>query len=166
MAAALADKVKAVHRSLEQASIPHAFGGALALAHYAEPRETHDIDVNVFLPTERWAEVRDVLAPLGIGMEMDENELKREGEVKLGWDTNPIHLFFSRDPLHEEMPRKVRQVSFDGETIPLVAPEHLVIRKKLLARPKDRRDVEKILDSISVDQAEIEDWVRRLGEES
>lgn len=56
-------KIEAVHRSLEQAGIPHAFGGAFALAYYGAPRETKDIDVNVFVraqPTELkldWEEI-------------------------------------------------------------------------------------------------------------
>ena len=140
-----ADKIKAVHRALEQAGIPHAFGGALALAFYAEPRETSDIDVNVFVPVERRQEVDEALAALGTDPE------------------HPIHLFFSCDALHEEMPKKVGRVSIGGETIPLVSPEHLVVRKILLGRPKDQQDIEQILARTSVDQEEIDNWVRRLG---
>jgi hypothetical protein len=140
-----ADKIKAVHRALEQAGIPHAFGGALALAFYAEPRETSDIDVNVFVPVERRLEVDKALASLGTDRE------------------HPVHLFFSCDALHEEMPKKIRQVSIGGETIPLVSPEHLVVRKTILNRPKDWRDIEAILAHTGVDQAEVDAWVRRLS---
>src|SRR5659263_502227 len=38
----LPDKVVALDRALDDASIDHAFGGALALAYYAEPRSTVD----------------------------------------------------------------------------------------------------------------------------
>ncbi len=44
----LAKRVLAIDHALS--SIPHAFGGALALAYYAEPRATIDIDLNVFVP--------------------------------------------------------------------------------------------------------------------
>ncbi len=74
----------------------------------------------------------------------------------------PIHLFFSCDPLHEEMPRKVREVDFEGEAIPFVSPEHLVVRKTLLDRPKDRQDIERILVHTPVNREEIDAWVRRL----
>lgn len=77
-------------------------------------------------------------------------------------DEHPVHLFFSCDALHEEMPHRVRQVSIEGEAIPLVSPEHLIIRKTLLDRPKDRRDIEAILARTSVDQNEIDAWVQRL----
>jgi len=119
--------------------IPHAFGGAIALGFYAEPRETKDIDVNVFMPAQ-------------------------QSELKLGWEGTPVHFFFSCDALHEAMERGVREVSLGNGTIPLVAPEHLVIRKKLLGRPKDHRDIERIAAAVDLDWKEIESWVRRLGD--
>ena len=42
-------------------TFPHAFGGALALAYYAEPAATIDIDLNVFVAVDRFD---DVAAPL------------------------------------------------------------------------------------------------------
>lgn len=48
----LADKLVAVHRSLDRAAVPHAFGGALALAYCtAEPRATMDLDADGRRPT-------------------------------------------------------------------------------------------------------------------
>ena len=42
-------KIVGVHTMLTSAALPHAFGGALALAFYTgEPRGTRDIDVNIF----------------------------------------------------------------------------------------------------------------------
>jgi hypothetical protein len=157
------DKIMALHRSLEIAGVAHAFGGALALAHYAQPRETVDIDVNVFVSTNCWPEVREALRPLGIEVEVNEGELEREGQVKLEWNENPVHLFFSCDPLHEEMESRIQTVSFACATIPLIAPEHLVIRKTILNRRKDRRDIEQILASTPIDMDEVEDWVKRLS---
>ncbi|HET9677130.1 MAG TPA: hypothetical protein VFP21_06465 [Solirubrobacterales bacterium] len=153
----------AVHRCLEAAEIPHAFGGALALAFYAESRETADIDINVFLPVGCWPKVREALAPLGIDVDVEPKELGGENQVKLAWEQNPIHIFFSSDALHEAMAQEVREVPLDGRAIPVIAPEHLVIRKRLLDRPKDRRDIERILAATAVDQSEVDDWVRRLS---
>ena len=40
-----------LHAGLESGGIPHAFGGAIALADWTlEPRGTRDIDVNLFVP--------------------------------------------------------------------------------------------------------------------
>jgi hypothetical protein len=59
----LAQRVLAIEGAL--ADVPHAFGGALALAYYAEPRATVDIDLNVFVPPERFREVAVPLDRLG-----------------------------------------------------------------------------------------------------
>src|SRR5262245_29500700 len=88
----LPDKVLAIHKSLRAARIPHAIGGALALAYYAEPRTTIDVDVNVFVPTGQWATVRQALTPLGIAVDVEESELERDGQVRLWWDQNPVDL--------------------------------------------------------------------------
>ncbi|MFT3866331.1 MAG: hypothetical protein QM729_18885 [Solirubrobacterales bacterium] len=135
----------AVHRALAAAGLPHAIGGAVALSIYGAPRETADIDVNVFVAPERRPEVLRALDPVPAG-------------------GPPVHVFYSHDELHEEMASAIREVTYAGTTIPLVAPEHLVARKMILDRPKDRRDIEALLDANpSLDREEIERWVRRLS---
>jgi len=152
---------------LKEARIPHAIGGALALAYYAEPRATIDVDVNLFVPSERWPDVRDALAPLGVGVEAEPAALARAGQVRLWWDRNPVDLFFSYDPFHEEMKRRARRVPFGETTIPILAPEHLAVCKAIFDRPKDWLDIEQVLVATpSLDLAEIEAWLRALaGEE-
>lgn len=142
------EKVVAVHRALAAAGIPHAIGGALALAFYGAPRETTDIDVNVFVPADRRPEVRRALEPFAP-------------------DGHPIHVFYSHDALHEEMAKATRLVPFRGTEIPIVSPEHLVVRKAMLDRPKDWLDIEAILVATEpLDLKEIEAWLRRLAGEA
>jgi hypothetical protein len=166
------EKVIAVHRALEAAAIPHAVGGALALGLYGAPRETLDIDVNVFVPTDEWPGVAAALRPLGVDVYRDTvgvagaetGGLARDHEIRLAWDENPVHLFFSYDELHAAMPAAVRQVPFAGTTIPIVAPEHLVVRKAMLDRPKDWPDIEAILVAAEpLDLDEIQHWLTRLA---
>lgn len=141
------ERVIAVHRALAAARIPHAIGGAIALGHYAEPRPIRDVDVNVFVGPERRAEVEAALAPLG----------------ECG---PPVHLFFDEDELHPAMRAAVREVLFAGATIPLVSPEHLIVRKVTLGRTKDWPDVEAILAARTpLDLQEIRIWLRRLAPE-
>jgi len=160
----LVEKVTAVDLALSAADLPHAFGGGLALAYYGEPRVTVDIDVNVFIPIDRWPEVERALEPLPIDLDLDPKELSEERQARLPWDLNPVHLFFSYDDLHAEMPQAVRRVPFAATGIPIVAPEHLMIRKAMLDRTKDWVDIEAMLiASGPLDLAEIESWVRRLA---
>lgn len=167
-APSLPQKVLAINEALQQARIPHAIGGALALAYYAEPRATIDVDVNVFVPTGRWPDVRDALASLGIDVTLDEKELQRDGQVRLWWDRNPVDLFFSYDPFHDEMRKAARKVPFADSTIPILAPEHLAVCKAMFDRPKDWLDIEQILVATSpLKIEEIEDWLTRMvGEQN
>jgi len=155
--------VTAIDGALKSARIPHAIGGALALAYYAEPRATIDVDVNVFVTTDRWPAVREALAPLGVDVAVDPREVGRDGQVRLWWDRNPVDLFFSYDPFHDEMRRAARRVPFNDGTIPILSPEHLAVCKAMFDRPKDWIDIEQILVATSpLDVGEIERWLQRM----
>jgi len=158
MLAPMRGKVVVLHEALRAGAVPHAFGGALALAYYAEPRPTADIDVNVFVPPERWPEVRAAL-PRGL----DAAESPDGDELRAPWDGLELHLFFSSDPLHEAMWAAAREVPLGGAVVPIVAPEHLVVRKAILDREKDWADIEAIAASEALDAEEIEAWVKTLA---
>lgn len=163
-APSLAEKVLAVDRALTGTEIPHAIGGAIALAYYGEPRVTIDIDVNVFVPTERLPQIERSLRPLGVDTGHDPRELIEDHQARLRWDRNPVHLFFSDDTLHEAMPAAVRRVPFAGSKIPIVSPEHLIIRKAMLDRPKDWLDIEAILTAGEpLDLEEVRTWLTHLA---
>jgi hypothetical protein len=160
----LPDKVIVIHEALREARIPHALGGALALAYYATPRATIDIDLNVFVPPERWQDVLDALTSLGIDAStIDPPVLERDGQCRLWWGANPVDLFFAYDPIHEEMRKQVRRVPFAGTTVPILAPEHLAVCKAMFDRRKDWLDIEQML--ISTDELDvtcIEGWLHRM----
>ncbi|HEY8083396.1 MAG TPA: hypothetical protein VIE64_07570 [Solirubrobacterales bacterium] len=160
----LPDKVISIHERLTTAEIPHAIGGALALAYYAEPRATIDIDLNIFVPAERWQEVVDALAPLGVNAEdLDSEALLRDGQCRLWWGDNPVDLFFAYDPIHEAMRKASRQVPFAETTLPILSPEHLTVCKAMFDRPKDWLDIEQILVATDeLDLAEIEGWLKKM----
>lgn len=162
-AVSLPEKVVAIHRALAAAKVPHAIGGALALAYYAEPRATVDVDVNVFVATGRWPRIREALATLGVDVGIDEAALERDGQVRLWWGRNPVDLFFSYDPFHDEMEGATRRVPFADTRIPILAPEHLTICKAMFDRPKDWLDIEAILVVAEpLDVGAIKSWLTRM----
>jgi hypothetical protein len=160
----LPDKVIAIHEGLRAAKIPHALGGALALAYYAEPRATIDIDLNVFVSTDRWEDVVGALLPLGVRSDgLDTAALRRNGNCRLWWGDNPVDLFFAYDPIHEEMRREARRLPFADETLPFLGPEHLAVCKAMFDRPKDWIDIEQMLLSEEEFEAgKVEDWLERM----
>lgn len=159
----LPDKVVAIDRALTAAKVPHAIGGAIALVYYTEPRATADIDVNVFVGTERWPIVRKALTNLGVDVELDEAALARDGQVRLWWGRNAVDLFFSYDPFHDEMQEAVRRVPFGDARIPILGPEHLLICKAMFDRPKDWLDIEALLAFTEpLDLDAIRSWLTRM----
>lgn len=157
----LADKVVRLDRALTRADVPHAFGGALALAYYATPRATVDIDINIFLPVERFDPA--VLRRLGVQRIPDATVVMDRGQARAWWGRNPIDLFFSYDPIHEAMRLGARPVPFGRATIPILAPEHLMVAKAAFNRPKDWLDIEQMLIAVGdLDVGEVTRWMTHL----
>ncbi len=159
----LPEKVVAIDKALAAAKVPHAIGGAIALIYYTEPRATADVDVNVFIGTDRWPEVKVALREIGVDVEADERALERDGQVRLWWERNAVDLFFAYDPLHEEMEGATRRVPFGDARIPILGPEHLTICKAMFDRPKDWLDIEAMVaftDPLDLDA--IGSWLSRM----
>jgi hypothetical protein len=159
----LPEKVAAIHASLTEAKIAHAFGGALALASYAEPRATIDVDVNIFLEASRHTEVVAVLGKLGVTGDIPIAQVERDGQCRLAWGINPIDLFYAYHELHAAMRDGARRAEIGGRRVPILAPEHLLTCKVVFNRPKDWLDVEQILvGALDADRSEVADWLDRI----
>jgi hypothetical protein len=159
----LAERVVALHAAL--VAVPHAFGGALALAYYAEPRGTIDIDVNVFVPVERFDDVATPLRGLGVTVDDEAAALVAQvGHARVWWDATPVDLFFAYDAFHDAAARARRTVPFANVQIPVLAPEHLVVCKAVFNRAKDWVDIEAMLElGRGLDAAEALRWVARIA---
>lgn len=166
-AVSLPEKVERIHAALDRANLAHAFGGALALAYYAVPRATVDIDVNVFVSVERAGRVARALRPLGIDPAWADDPLvAAQGQVRTWWGRNPVDLFFAYDAFHDAMAASARAVPFGDATIPILAAEHLLACKVVFDRRKDWIDIEQMLlvtDTLDVDEATR--WVTRIAGE-
>lgn len=159
------DKVIAIHEALREAKISHALGGALALAYYATPRATIDIDVNVFVPTAQWQDVVKAVAPLGVTAgDLDVAALERDGQCRLWWGDNAVDLFFAYDPFHDDMRKEIRRAPFGSITLTVLAPEHLAVCKAMFDRRKDWLDIEQMLVAEdSLDLKAVESWLERMA---
>jgi hypothetical protein len=159
----LADKVVFLHETLDAAEVAHAFGGALALAYYAEPRATVDIDINVFVGSDQFATVIEILAPFDLERIPAPAQVERDGQARVWWGRTPLDLFFSCDPVHDAMRHRTRIVPFGDVEIPILAPEHLLVAKVVFDRPKDWLDIEQMLVTVpSLDRDEAQRWLHHL----
>ncbi len=161
----LGDKVGALADALGSAGIPFAFGGALALAYYAEPRATVDVDVNVFVAPVEIDRVADPLSALGVrASDAERNVARRDGQVRLFWGTTPIDLFFAYDAFHVHAAERVRSVPFGDEIIPVLAAEDLVVCKVVFNRRKDWIDIEQILllSAGTLDLDDVRRWITAI----
>lgn len=162
----LPEKLILTDEALTAAKVPHAFGGAMALAYYAEPRATIDVDVNVFCAVEEFPRVAEALSAIGVDALTDQAKLERDGQCRLLWGRTPIDLFFAYDRLHHEMQRDLRRVPFAEVTIPILSPEHLMICKGCFDRNKDWIDIEQMLVVTEIDVDKVDRWlVEILGED-
>ena len=141
----LAERLLAVHAALRDAGFPHAFGGAIALAYWTlEPRGTRDLDVNVFVPTDRAGEVLAAL-PSGVRTQDAAAALTRDGQVRVWWDDTPVDVFLDYAPVHAQAAEHRRDVPFEGQQIPVLGPVELAVFKAMFDRTKDWADIEAML---------------------
>jgi hypothetical protein len=145
MNAELVEKLLSIHAALKARSLPHAFGGAIALAYCVqEPRGTRDLDVNVFVDAGKAADVLTAL-PEGVRVEKaDVEKVIRDGQTRLFWEGVPVDVFLNNLPLHEEVANGVVWVDMQGTPIPVLDCASLVIFKSFFARTRDWGDIEEV----------------------
>jgi hypothetical protein len=158
--ASLVEAIVALEAALASARVPHAFGGALALAfHIEEPRGTRDIDVNVFLAPDQVDAVFAALPPGVVHGREDEGRVRRDGQVRLFWDDTPIDLFFTTHAFHDAAEIHVDRVPFAGVTIPVLGATELVVFKAFFDRTKDWADIEAIVEAGTADVHAAIGWL-------
>lgn len=163
-----------LHQSLEAADIPHALGGALALAyHVQDPRGTNDIDLNVTLDPETPDPLFEAL-PQGLPWSRaDVDSVRRTGQVRLYWPHPeppmppiPVDLFLPQDEFHAVVAARTELVPMMDTMVPIISATDLAIFKALFSRSKDWADIEELLRFGAVNAGEVSRWlVDLVGED-
>jgi hypothetical protein len=159
----LPERVLAIHRALARRRLPHAFGGAIALAYWTlDPRGTSDIDVNIFVPA---ADAERALTALPDGIVRPDgvaDVIARDGQVRLWWDETPIDLFFDYVPLHRAAAEHRQTVPFADARIPVLGPVELAVFKIMFDRTRDWADIEAMLAAGTLDLSAVRGTLRTL----
>lgn len=161
----LVERIVAIHRSLAAAGVPHAFGGALALAWCTQQaRGTIDIDLNLFLaPTDVTGTLGALPAGIAWGPD-DVARLERDGQARLWWDSTPVDVFFNTTEFHDRVAERARWEPLAGEDLPFLACRDLAVFKAFFNRTKDWADLEAMAEAGTLDvEAVLGVLVRYLG---
>ena len=158
-------KIVQLHRALADAAIPHAFGGALALAWCTQrARGTIDIDVNLFAAP---AEARDILSALPRGVAWTDDDvvrIERDGQVRLWWDETPVDVFFNTTEFHARVAERMRWEPFLDVELPFLSCRDLAVFKAFFSRTRDWADLEEMAAAGALDvEAVLGVLVRYLG---
>ncbi|HVT22531.1 MAG TPA: hypothetical protein VHE57_14210 [Mycobacteriales bacterium] len=155
-----------VHRRLDRAGIPHAIGGALALAyHVAQARATNDIDLNVSADPKAARRVLELLPDDVPWTDRDVSVVRRDGQVRLLWPLPeggppiPLDLFFPQHALHAAIDARAELVPMLDASVPILSATDLLVFKALFDRRKDWADIEELLRFGKVDLSEARRWL-------
>ena len=161
----LVEQVVGLHRALDDVDIPHAFGGALALAWCTQQaRGTIDIDVNLFVDLDHLDRALAAL-PEGVAITDDNRrELESDGQSRLWWGATPVDVFFNTTPFHEAAAARARFEQFGGMAVPFLACRDLAVFKAFFDRTRDWADLEDMNAAGTLDhEAVLGVLVRYLG---
>ena len=163
MSATLPEKLVEIHRALAKRRVPHAFGGAIALAYWtSDPRGTSDIDVNIFIPAESperalRALPEEIGQPEGLAV-----LIAAEGQTRLWWGETPVDVFFDYHPLHELAAEHRTTVPFAGTRIPVLGAVELAAFKVMFDRTRDWADIEAMLAADTLDVTALRAVLKNL----
>lgn len=139
----LVAKIVAIDEALDEARLPHAFGGALALAWCTEQaRGTNDIDVNVFIDAAVSAEALSALPAAVSYDERDVERCRRDGQVRVWWGRTPVDVFTDTTDFHRAAAARVVTHDFAGRAMAFLHCSDLAVFKAFSNRSKDWVDLE------------------------
>ena len=95
---------------------------------------------------------------------VDLEHAERDGQVRLWWGITPVDLFLSVLPLHDHVAAHIRDVPFEGYTIPVLDCTALTIFKTMFDRPRDWVDIEAMLEARAIDLEEAIGWVSEMAD--
>lgn len=155
------DVAAALAPALAARGVDYAFGGALALGYWAEPRGTMDVDLTLFLPSDTADACLQVLQELGCEItEPDTRELLIEhGFCRVKYAGVRLDVFLPTVPFYESAKARRRRVPLRQTEIMIWDAETLAVFKMMFFRDKDLVDLKKIISiqGQSFDRV----WVRK-----
>lgn len=132
---------------LNQRGVDYAFGGAIALGYWAEPRGTLDVDLTLFLDPADRQSIVDLLVALGCRFDQKDVErlLAEHGFCRATFHGVPIDVFLPTFGFYELARQRRVRVPLGDESVLVWSAETLAVFKMMFFRSKDRVDCEGLL---------------------
>ena len=164
--------LKIIAKRLAGARIPYMLTGSLAMAMYAMPRMTRDIDIVIEYRPSDAERIAGLFADISyVDRQMVEEAARDEGMFNILHNEWIIKADFIARKSGEyralEFSRR-HEVDVEGVPIAVVSPEDLILSKLDWARTSpselQMRDVSAIIDSVpDLDREYLRGWAERLG---
>lgn len=158
---------------LKGANVSHMLTGSVAMAWYAQPRQTRDIDIVVDLPESKIDLVVDAFsADFYVDRDMVLDEVRRHGMFNMIQDAAAMKVDMivrKTDPYANEAFRRRRSIEIaPGLVLDIISAEDLVLSKLAWAKEGESelqlRDVRNLLRSVKdLDRAYLDRWTGLLG---
>jgi hypothetical protein len=144
----LVEAVTAIIDQLETARIPYAFGGAIALSAWSEPRATTDVDLNLWVDEAELPAALDTLRRAGVELDAAAavSGARERGMFAGQHGSYRIDVFVPSVPFYEEALRRKQAVRLADRDTWVLSPESLAVFKMLFFRPKDLVDLARLIE--------------------
>lgn len=165
--------VEKAARLLESLDIPYAVTGGIALAIWAKPRFTADIDIAIELLPRKLEQLADELSKLGQSVYLDkqvmQEALERRSEFNLIDPESGLKIDFWVLPdepfARQQLKRRIKK-TINGTDVYFISPEDLILRKlewyKDGQSQRQLEDVKAILAvQTNLDYNYLKDWASR-----
>jgi hypothetical protein len=159
----LVEVVTSLIDHLEASNIPYAFGGAIALSAWSEPRATTDVDLNLWVIDDELPTAVALLQKAGVSIELDDalRGSRERGMFAAPHGSYRVDVFVPSVPFYDEaLTRRLRVTLADRQTW-VLSPESLAVFKMLFFRPKDLVDLARLLEvrQPPVDAGFVRGWL-------
>ena len=136
---------------LDDAKLPCAVIGGVAASLRGRPRATRDVDCLVLADEDTWQRLVESATKHDIQPRVtDPVAFARESRVLLlrhGPTSVDIDLTLGALLFEEELVLRATRVDVAGVSVPVATAEDLVVMKAIAGRPRDRGDIEGLLDA-------------------
>jgi hypothetical protein len=144
----LVDAVTSIIDQLEAAGIGYAFGGAIALSAWSEPRATTDVDLNLWVSDDELPSALSTLKRAGVALDETAaiSGARERGMFAGQHGSYRIDIFVPSVPFYDEALRRKQPVRLADRDTWVLSPESLAVFKMLFFRAKDVVDLARLLE--------------------